>query len=199
MDVIKQNLVKSAQIRLDLNDNLHKEAYNIRKEFKDIFKSDPKTFAELKDLKYYRGRYPTENTPPRIDTLCNKVANLLQLSEYVGDTELKDMMTSRGITITIQEPKIFNPELSYEEARDAFDWLMGRALENQKEICNQADLIKIDGYQEFVQESGEEIEKSDYILCVQNKYKELKQLDNANIIKDIDKRKTSINTVEKYI
>jgi hypothetical protein len=56
-EILEQNLVNSAQIRLDLNDNLHKQASKIRKEFKEIFNVDPKVFTTFKDLKYYRGGY----------------------------------------------------------------------------------------------------------------------------------------------
>lgn len=198
-EFLEENLVNSAQIRLDLNENLHKEALNIRKEFKEIFKIEPKIFTQLKDLKYYREGYLNVDTPAKIDTFCDKIANLLQLSAYVGDTELKDKLASRGIIISIQEPTQYNTNLSSAEARDAFSWLMDRALENQQEICQQARKIKIFGYKDFVEESGEEIQKSDYLLCVKNKYNELKNLDNTNIIEDINRRKLSIEITEKYI
>jgi hypothetical protein len=123
----------------------------------------------------------------------------LNLSDYVGDNELQELLASRGIEIKFTEKKMYNITIPTEEISDAFDYLLNSALEVQKEICTEADKIKIDGYNNFNEESLEEIQKSDYILCVQNKCKELKKLDNSNIIEGFNKRKLSIEVTEKYI
>lgn len=196
-----KNIKESAKIRYNLNENLHRQANKIRNKFKQIFNFEPRYFTKLKDLHYYRGGWPSENTPPRIETFSKNIIEMIHLYEFLGDDELKNILMEGGIEIKVHgnDEKFKNNSLNKEQMLSALNNLLLAAIEVQGEICREADKIKIENYEEFVILSDNFIKKGDYTLCVQNEYLNIKESDKSRFEENFDETISSLETAINII
>lgn len=72
--LFKATVEESGKIRFDINENLHKQMNNLAKIFKAVSQDESKVFFVLKDMEYYTGGYPSENSPPKLDEVLDKFA-----------------------------------------------------------------------------------------------------------------------------
>jgi hypothetical protein len=197
-----ENLEKSAQLRYDINEDYTKKMNSLKKQFEEVFGIDKKYFKLFKDIKYYRGGYPSETSPSKIDSMIEPIAELLSLSEFVNDLELKNKFKEYGISISFDsniELKYSHDHMKRDDMIHLFNILLNDALETQGMICCKSDEIKITNYEEFNKISEVEIDKSIYKTIVNSYYRKIKELENEKIREKIKKSKESLEFAESVI
>lgn len=197
-----ENIEKSAQLRYDINEDYTKKMKGLKKQFEEVFGIDKKYFKLFKDIKYYRGGYPSETSPSKIDSMIEPIAELLSLSEFVNDPELKNKFKEYGISISFDnniELKYSHDHMKRDDMIHLFNILLNDALETQGMICCKSDEIKITNYEEFNKISEVEIDKSIYKTIVNSYYRKIKELENEKIREKIKKSKESLEFAESVI
>lgn len=190
-EVFKTELEKCGEIRYELNEVLHKKMSNIAKAFSMAFSKTPSIYKLIKDTKYYTGGYPNENTPPRLESITRMIAEIVHGFKYIGQLdEVNTYLKNYGITIDIEKSEYDTMPLYknivdsdkkmkknfYACASDAlegqfpetnselFKKLLEIGLSLQKEICEKADLIKVDSATSIEENLG--ISKACFINAV---------------------------------
>lgn len=161
VDLVSEN----AETRLHLDSVLHRRYGRMKKIFETIFPFKGKFLKLAVDLKYYQGGYPSETSPPRSEALADHVASCLHVLELLGEDQFKQLLAQRGIQVTVQSNPIYaeplgsdareivgtewvEAELPGQPGRDRLailKTLFETGLTLQREICQEADTIKIDG------------------------------------------------------
>jgi len=184
-DDIEVLLMKSGDIRKNLNVVLHKKAGTLQEAAGQMMNIDKKWFRMMKDFQYYRGGYPSENSPARIDAFVDNIANIAILSDIVGYTELTDKLAALDIHLTVGPKAKMQPgtwkntksldSITNEPPRTMagkisqfWKW-MKEACELQSEICKKADVIKITHADAVEKQMS--MQKSDYRDCVDFQWK----------------------------
>ena len=209
---ISEYIKESSEIRYDINENLHSKARTCKKIFAGLFNRKSNVFTRIKDLEYYKGGYPKEDSPSKIDSLVDTISELLIMLDYLGKDELITRFEEKGITIKIQDSvkeiesqitadsnieldsylvanEFEKEKLKREDRQRIINELLGMNLKVQKQICEKADIIKLEHAPSA--ESLVGINSRDYRDCVNFAYKKLK---NSKIEKPLDDYKAGVDS-----
>jgi hypothetical protein len=212
-EVFKKTLEESAAIRVDIDTNLHPEMSKLSKMFSLVFPEEKKkNFKFIKDMIYYQGGYPNPNSPPRIESLLEKFADVYKFFSFINkENEIKSFLSKFGIEINMKIDmsnddfvpnddfktlwnQVFENEPIPRNTRDVFKALLDQGTSLQSEICNEADKIKIDNAK-LVEEQCK-IKKKHFIKSTKIKARELR---NKDITKEIEKFNEDLNQAEESI
>jgi hypothetical protein len=184
-------------IRDTLNSELSGEMRDLRRLFVNAFSVEAKEFTFLKDSLYYKGGYPSENSPARLDTLFQKVGVITKWLSFLGlEDEYDKYCKQYGFVV---HPLLTNTALSDNGFEDRSDFkilwqdvfgtanhpstkkeilqeLVDRGLQLQGTICQEADKIKID-HAEIVEEICQ-VPKNVFVKTVNNMLKKRKGAKN---------------------
>lgn len=197
---IIEKIENSAQIKFEIDEDLKKKMNELKKSFENIFDIEKKFFNKYKDIKYYTGGYPSESSPPKIDSMIEPISELLYLFEFVNDTQLKDKFKSLGINISFDENienKYTNDTMTRNQMIEMFNILVNDALVLQSDICLKSDEIKINNFEDI--NNFVDIDKSVYNTLVNVYYRQLKELEIDKIREKIKKSKESFELAESII
>ncbi len=221
-ELYEEKLQKSSETRWTLNEDLHPIMKKLATMFKLVFNEKPKFFKFVKDALYYKGGYPKEDSPARLDVFVENFAKLYLYYAKLGLTkEIDEKLNLYGLKTNLIE-EITNED--YDVSKESFSefsklWyeifndknipsktdiptksneilkiLVDEGLSLQSTICQLADTIKIDDANEVEQNC--EIKRPHYVKAVNLKYKTLK---NKPLDKDIENIKKNIESIENSI
>jgi hypothetical protein len=217
-----------SKVRREINDDLYKKGMNpLQKIAFYLCGISPREYKQIHDMNYYKGGYPNEDSPPKLHVFLDKFIAIIKWFQFLGWFDRIDSYLKKaGITITIAEP-IINEEIHEDYKHDKKDYkkfihawtqlypeqepsnkfgtvfdVMNECLERsydlQKDICDLADSIKIDGAK--VVETECEILKPYFTKAVMLKYKETKNAKRGrDIKKDLQEVKSGIANLEDAI
>lgn len=206
LEIYEKKLDESAKIRLELNDVYRNKMSELVAMFNYIFPDDKKEIYKLlKDMLYYQGGYPSENTPPKLDILLERFVNVYRFYKFLGIDKIDNYLSSFGINIQytpIDDGEI-EPNKSFQDAwdylfpnkkiltskREILKHILDKGMELQSEICKKSDTIKITIAKQIEKEC--KIKKPHFVKAVNLKYKEIKSKD---LNKDLNKIEENINS-----
>ncbi len=159
-----------SKIRAKINTVLHSRMGKLALLYEYITGDERSNFKMTKDMLYYVGGWPSENTPPRMESIVKRISGLLRVLTYIDRSgKFEKYCREYGITITLDNPmsivtdesklnRLVNKEFpgefdgldSNQIVSKAFD--MGITL--QSEICALADEIKVENGAEILIECG---------------------------------------------
>jgi len=160
-----EELSKSTSIREKINDIYAPTMRDLRKLFTNAFSEEGSDFTTLKDMLYYQGGWPTENTPPRMENLFKKVRIIAKYSTFLAiEHEFDQYCKQFGVVVTpmgnpedhlecsgFEDSTKFNTEWNEIFAgnppptkKEILQKLLKCAMDTQGEICECADQIKLD-------------------------------------------------------
>ena len=139
---------------------------NARNAFQYQFNCDPKFFNLLKDLQYYTGGYPSDDSPPKIDVLVEKIAAVAAWYHALGKLdELNEALEKQCGMVISPTPNVLDPTAAPSQQPEraekylnkidpSGDWaqkapgelaqfILDEGCEAQRDICYNADQIKI--------------------------------------------------------
>lgn len=226
----KEIFVKEVQdgsmIRYEINEDHSPILGKLSKIYKGFFGRDPKEFRYAKDIFYYKGGWPSPNTPPRAKGLADHIADAYMILSFIGkDKELEDYLAARGLKLEPIDPdgfdysylledidwtldkkrekmvkenweELFGTTKVPDDPKEVLTKLMNVACDKQKVICELADKIKIDKGG-YVEEECE-IKVSDYTKAVNLKYRKTKGQDITDTLENIEKEVENTSTVLEY-
>ena len=137
-----------------------------RNAFMHRFNIDPKFYTLLKDLQYYQGGYPSPDSPPKIDTFIEKVAEVAKWYNALGKLDEFNAALQSACGMKIVETTAYvdptsvpsaspakaekylekiDPSKAYENMTppDLAQYLLDEGCNVQGRICHKADQIKI--------------------------------------------------------
>jgi hypothetical protein len=164
-DTFVEELKKSTPIREQIA-NIHAPTLRtLRSLFTNAFSMEGKEFTLLKDMLYYKGGWPTEETPPRMETLFSKVAVIAKYCTFLEIEDEFDIYCKQfGIVVTpMGDPTDYLEVSGFEDTskfntqwneifagdppitkKEILEKLLECGLKTQKEICELADKIKLE-------------------------------------------------------
>ena len=215
-DVFKKEVDDGAHIRYEINEDHFTILSKLSKLYKAYFNRDQKEFRYAKDILYYKGGWPSENTPPKAQSLANHIADAYMILSFLGKEEdINFYLSERGLKIMPLNEESYHgryllsdidyvldekreksvKELWFDlfgiaipaEPKEVLDTMMNLAIEKQKTICELADKIKIEKG-ELVQETCD-VKVPFYLKAVNISCKKLKGDDINN---ELDKMEDSM-------
>ncbi len=222
--VYEKEIEDGSLIRYEINEDHNKELSTLSRIYKGFFNRDPKEFRYAKDIKYYLGGWPNENTPPRAKILADHIADAYLLLSFVGyDLDLNIYLRDRGLRIVpVNDDRDYHGEFLLEdidwqldkkrkkmvednwkalfdydlptEPKDILKALLDRACDKQATICALADQIKLDKGGKVEEEC--DVKASDYVRAVNYKYKITKGQD---ITESLEKLKDGMDRTKEAL
>lgn len=209
--IFDTKLKESTGIRIEINTVHNKEMGKYAKLFKTIF-NRKNTYKFIKDMIYYKGGWPTDETPARLESLAQKTAKAAYFLNYIGDDTFVKYCKQYGISITLEnlveetvghnEPikneaqldsdwyDIFNKQRP-KDKRECFNELISIGCGLQEIICEAADEIKITNA--GIVEKDCEIKKPNFVKVVNinaspNKQKQIEKIkkNSKEIVEVVD-------------
>lgn len=181
---------EAVEIRQELNNVLWKNYRNLAVVFDTLFDDKGGMLKRLSDLNYYKGGYPSETTPARIESvfksigkICKYYAALDKLDEInnilrdygVQVEKTADVLTmnpqalnqnKKNIAKAVKAVKESYPDFEVkDDAAEMLEWFLDTTYKLQGQICARADEIKIDIYNK-VTTINSEIDKSGFVTAV---------------------------------
>jgi hypothetical protein len=206
-DAFNAKLKESTKIRTELNDVLHMKMSSLAKIFNTFFEDHAGSFKYLKDMMYYQGGYPNETSPPRVDVVLDRFAVVYKYFKFLGTQNILDnYLHQYGITITVEDMQ--NEDVKFDaKTADLFELvfhdlalpktkkellrtLLDEGMVLQKDICEKADIIKINHASEIKDIC--KIEKADYVKAVNLNYKRNKEKPIEKSLEAMDNKITSM-------
>lgn len=184
-------VLECAETRRDLDVVHHPMMTALKKAFRAAFEADGfggSDFKRLSDLVYYKGGYPSPESPPKTDALADDFARSIKLCSVIGhEAIVRRLRDVHGIDVVLRsDPIKLGPvSVDHDEADDFEDNLATAGISKseipadkltllklmvdaaqalQAEICQLADTIKVDGAEEA--ENKYEIKKSNFVRAV---------------------------------
>jgi hypothetical protein len=210
----KEELEKCAKIRYEINEEHYKDMDNLKLLFKQLFPGkDDNDFIFIKNLRYYQGGWPGENTPSRLHSMLDKFIKAILYYNFLNDLSAYDYLKAAGIEMKITAP-IDNLKIDIESlpkwindkwkdqiedkipnnTKDFFDKLLTKGEQIQSIICSLVDKIKINEAPQI--EAQCKVKKSHFINSVNMKYKKMMK---RKIDKDIGKQEDNINSITRSL
>lgn len=167
---VKRLVEKAAPHRVEILEVLNKKMTYLRQSFvlhfvKNINKkkdkeeyietkvAQEKIFRKIKDYIHYEGGsspIPRLDGLNKIDKLLEEVSTAIQYLRYIEHTENLDACLARlGMTITVRDLTSIYPDLSNEAVHDNIKKIFGSASSIQSQICNEANAIKVNIFDEL--------------------------------------------------
>lgn len=216
-DFFIQKVNEGAEIRSELNKKHHKHLGKLALLFNYAFEYSTHTFKYLNDIVYYKGGWPKENTPPRLETLIKHVSSVIQFFTLAGKTEeLNEYCEKYGIEITIKKPfdcfnnnklhdgfkfnkllKKLYPDIKLESKKEIINFLFDEGNDVQEIICKLADEIKLENAK-MVQAKCN-IKKKHYVNIVNIKAGNIDSPQSTKVNKRIDNIKNDVTQLTQAI
>jgi len=159
-------LEEGAKIQEELKVDHQSRMSRGRKLFKMMFGQKPGVFAFVKDLVYYKGGYPKDTTPPKIEPFLEKVGHFVLMYEALGNLDQINgyMKAKYGVELKVADvganvyvdgsvkydekiEKVWAATFGFQDVphnrKEVLKMLMEDALVTQKDICCLADQVKI--------------------------------------------------------
>lgn len=180
------------EVRHEINSQLYDRGLGpIKKLSEEILGLSKPHYKLVHDMLYYKGGYPKEDSPPRLNELLDRFISLYKYFELLGHAyEIESYLATSGISITLtdkikDEPVIFPEEStqrwesvfpdenvkSFDTTKKFLAKLLDRSLALQEDICHLADTIKIDTAEKVEEEC--KIKKPYFLKAVSAKAKQL--------------------------
>jgi len=188
-----------------------------------LAKIDPSTYNLIHIMNFYKGGYPKENSPAKLEKFLDGFIKIFKWFAVIGwEDRITKYLKSKGITITFDTPIIEEPilmdflqdkkdrrkflaswnkvfpsqsDIHFKTTKEALLDLLDKSSQEQKVICDLSDSIKLDCAQEV--EDTCEIKKSHFMRSVGIKYREKKDENSAQ--KAVTKIKKDIDDLEDAI
>ncbi|AVH84999.1 hypothetical protein RsoM2USA_70 [Ralstonia phage RsoM2USA] len=159
-----QSLINRAvSIRLEITDHYH-EYEELKRLFAWLFNDDKKHLKTIVDGLYYLGGgWPTENTQGRLESMLDSFVKCYKYYHLIGKSDIiNKYLEPHGIEISLtrtvdssdiddtdakylmKEHSIFATFKNTENRRDVMMEIVERCMELQGQICEKADIIKLD-------------------------------------------------------
>lgn len=149
--------------RKQINETLALRMKNLRDAFSNLFGVNKNKFTLLKDMLYYQGGWPTDDSEAKLHDAFMNFSFILKFYTYLGkEDEIKKYCKKFGMTVEIDKRKIENLQKVKLDRLCSEDWykcfgktpmprktidyvnkIFEEAMIVQKEICERADSIKI--------------------------------------------------------
>ena len=98
----EEKLNEATSIRYELNEMHHKEMNSFGTLFREAFGLPTRLFMTGKNMAYYKGGYPKETSPPKLQSLLSEVAQVVKLFQYLGMMdELRPYLNEFGLEISV--------------------------------------------------------------------------------------------------
>ena len=141
---------------------------------------------------YYKGGYPSETSPPRLEEFLDRFIALYRYFTFLGKIdEIKDYLKQAGIESSLESNMVVDAAVivdedvenlwgqafpgedigDYQTYGDFLDKLLDRSLALQEDICHMADSIKIDTAEKVAEEC--KIKKPYFVKAVNAMAKQL--------------------------
>lgn len=158
---------EAVEIRQELNNVLWKDYQNLQIVFEALYGEN--LLKKISDANYYQGGYPSENSPPRIESISKSIAQVAKYFALLGRLdEVNTVLKEYGLRIESFEDAVqYNPsgvnenkkkiERALKKVRDKYsdfevlddkqamlEWFLEKTKNLQGVICSRADEIKIE-------------------------------------------------------
>lgn len=227
LEFFKKEVEEGSLIRYEINEDHAPILSKLAKIYKGFFNRDSGEFKYAKDIWYYKGGWPSPNTPARSYSLAKHIATAYMILHYIDkDSELIDHLKQFGLKLEIEdEVKFYNEGLLLEidwkldpkrkklveenwkelfdtpvpgDPKELLSTMMDLACGKQKIICELADQIKIEKGEQVVEEC--KVKVGDYTKAVSLKYKVQKGRDvTAQVDKIVEDSETTIDVMDIFI
>jgi hypothetical protein len=185
---IEKEFDEAVDKRLYINTVLWKKYGDLSRAFAFIFNESPATLKKISDMNYYMGGYPSENTPPKIQSLFqaagliakyfSAIGRLDQINEYLNPYGFKLSLieapqfpvnrpngTEAGLTVRSMKVATDAGLDLNKSPVEIINWFIGETEVLQREICQEADKIKIGIFGSVVSKL-ENVDKSGFTKAV---------------------------------
>jgi hypothetical protein len=172
MRTYEDEFLTAVEIRKELNGVLHKDYKSLRVVFGALFDVNPSVLKMISDFNYYMGGWPSPDSPSRISKFVENFGTLAKYYSAIGRLdEINELLIPFGfeispvvesnITVKIDNlnGKVVLKHLkrivtNYDfkatpDAKDMIEWFLKTTHDLQAEICQKADKIKIDIFDEI--------------------------------------------------
>lgn len=218
---IDEEFEEAVEIRKELNTVHHKDFAKLGKVFGALFGVNNNTLKLLSDMNYYRGGYPGENSPPKLDALFDKAGTVIRFYEAVGRLdEINEVLAKYGFEVTkknhqkieasraaLEETPAMTraTNLAYErgfvwsdDISEMIEWFLNHTENLQGTICEMADNIKIELFSRVESKIDGAIDKSGFNTAVntvaKKRIKEESHRDTGSLIeKGLEKSELLVN------
>ena len=216
---VEDVLEEAAGVRGELNDVLWKEYRQWAVLFADAFDVPKPTLKRLNDLVYYQGGYPSDNSPPKSESVALRFGEAFRLLHTVGRTEdlnvhlrklglecrvidkakmampLKDRRPGEGLQKFAKSEGKALPKWKEEEVRR---WFVDICCKLQSTICDKANYIKKDLYPKATKRMSE-LRKKDFRDTVALRYRsnKVEELLNDPIKSSENRTASRLESLEK--
>lgn len=204
----EQEFEEAVEIRKNINGVLRKTYNDMSLVFSALFQCDKSDLKKISDANYYKGGYPSENSPPKISTFIrnagitakyfHEIGRLDEINSYmrVYGFELTPVADELRYTKNFKSDKKIDKAIDFlkshygfeikNEASDMIEWFLERTENLQREICESSDEIKDVLYPQV--EVKSDVSKSGFIGAVNAKANlDIKREKNKDISSNLDK------------
>lgn len=189
---VQEEFNEAVEIRKELNGTHWKDYEALKQVFAAIFSEEPNVLKTISDMNYYKGGYPGEDSPPKLDALFWKVGTIIKYFALVGRLDdLNGILFPYGFKLVEGDvPNRVIPmnkkalgeskkiEKAHEKLLERFDfrwtddpkemveWFLDTTERLQSVICSRADEIKIDLFDKVEEKLEGQIDKSGFNTAV---------------------------------
>lgn len=185
-ELYTKKLDESGNVRKEINDVHRRSLKDLQIQFSKVTGLDHRLFIIAKDMLYYSGGYPNENSRAKLDVMVERFAAICKILRFLGEESiLNEYLKQYGIDVKITvgfENKEVDFEGKKQKMSDVSNSLMEKALSLQEIICKLSDSIKIVAADEVEKKCG--IKRPHFVGAVNLKYKQLK---GRNLDDDLSK------------
>lgn len=213
--IFVKNVEDCSLIRHEINESHRPILDNLGKLYELLLNRKSSEFKFSKDILYYTGGWPSDNTPPKAKSLATNIADAYTLLSFIGEeNDLNYYLGKRGLKISVDENfhKLYllnKVDYKFKSSKlkkikdiweDTFEFgfpekmpmqqilrfMMDLALATQKNICQLADKIKIESGKHVAAECG--VKVKNFTEAVTLKYRENKgrDIDDSVESKELD-------------
>lgn len=184
----KKMVNKSIEHRRIIDNDLNEDMRSLRDLFSKTFLVEKIEFTQLKDFMYYKGGWPSIDSPARLDTLFKSLSVVMKYFKFMEmEEELIKYMKNYGLTISIDDAKVeqltnykdpfikqewrncFGKEVMPESKQEIAKKILDKALVIQEKICGHADQIKIINANVVEDKCG--VKRSNFVNAVNSAFK----------------------------
>lgn len=219
--LVATELDEAVSLRQELNSVYWKYYNDLSRVFAYIFDAEYRTLKQVSDINYYRGGWPSEKTPPRLDTLVKTFSTVVRYYSEIGRLgEINSLLALHGLHVEVKPTKeksllTFNNPFTesadhpvqkhlknvvdysgsfahLKTSKDIIEWFLAQTAVLQKTICDKADRIKIDLYDEVKKKTEGTLPKGAFVSGVNRsaakKTREEDGKDTAKIVEAVHKK-----------
>jgi hypothetical protein len=99
-ELYEKKVEEGSLVRYEINEDHSKEISILGKIYKGYFNRNPGEFKVAKDIRYYTGGWPKEDTPAKAKQLANKIADAYMILSFIGySADLNMYLMQRGLQL----------------------------------------------------------------------------------------------------